>query len=141
MKILPGLAKLTGTHPNGGANFREMINYLDIEDFDEDFWKEGGVNIVDPEPYETAKFMYYNGNTELFKLERVFVGEKQTFPDVLAKIRTVLTDGTWCSLPATGMCTNLLMALLQPIPKWQQRASWPRSSPTATGSRCATKRP
>jgi hypothetical protein len=97
-KILSGLADVTGTHKNGGANFREMVNYLDGEDFNEDFYKNEGIDLDDPEPHKTAVHMYFNGNTDLLPLGKIFAGENPTMPSTLEKIRTVLGDGTCFSL-------------------------------------------
>jgi len=99
-KILSGL---TGTHPDGGANFREMINYVDsIPETDErstvDFWTDEGININDPDPRKAAVHMYFNDITDLFKFPMIFPGAGQLMPEVLEKIRKVLEDGTCFSV-------------------------------------------
>jgi hypothetical protein len=110
-KILAGLADLTGTHPDGGANFREMLNYIDNEEYSVDFFKgdaeagETDIDINDPDPKPTAVKLYFEGNVEIINLEKLFPGAEQTMPEVLAKIRTVLTS---------GMCFFLLLLLYHP---------------------------
>ncbi|KAI1113727.1 hypothetical protein F5Y14DRAFT_204004 [Nemania sp. NC0429] len=91
-KILPALADMEGTHPKGGANFREMENFLDSEDFDEDFYKDEGIDINDPEPHKTAIHLYYSTNLGLLPLEKIFAGTSAGWPYTIEQIRTVLRD-------------------------------------------------
>ncbi|OAQ62794.1 hypothetical protein VFPPC_08742 [Pochonia chlamydosporia 170] len=94
-KILPGLAELGGSHPNGGANFREMINFIDYgyEDgngLTEDWYKEHEIDLNDPEPHKTAVEMDYFGKTGNIDLGRLFAGNVALWSDAISRIRTVL---------------------------------------------------
>ncbi|KAI0545344.1 hypothetical protein F4679DRAFT_481393 [Xylaria curta] len=91
-KILPALADLVGTHPNGGANFREMENFLDAENFDEAFYKDEGIDINDPDPHKTAVHLYYKSDVGLLTLEKIFAGTSTGWPYTIEQIRTVLRD-------------------------------------------------
>lgn len=95
-KILSDLAdEVTGTHAKGGANFLEMVNYLDGSGLTEDDFKGAGINFDDPDPHKTTIALYFldKGNTDLLTLEKVCAGENPSMPSTLAKIRIILKDG------------------------------------------------
>jgi len=96
-KILPGLAALGGSHKAGGANLKEMLNYLDKQNYDDAFFKDEGVtDLDDPDPHKAARALFFNGEIGLFKLANVFAGEGKSLPSTLEKVRTVLVDGESC---------------------------------------------
>jgi len=102
-KIMPGLADITGSHKDGGANFKEFSKYLDGAQLTDEFFKRPGEVAIDldrPDPIETAKRVDYSDDGSEGKklghtvqLTRVFAGASEFWNEALEKVRTVLLEG------------------------------------------------
>ncbi|KFY17055.1 hypothetical protein V492_00915 [Pseudogymnoascus sp. VKM F-4246] len=96
-KMLQGLTG--GTHPDGGANFVEVVNYLDTSkkrvDIDTaEFLDEVG-SVNDPDPHRAADYMIVTASDAKLgnlPLARIFEGIPDDFSTVLGQVRTVLQE-------------------------------------------------
>ncbi|KAH7152612.1 hypothetical protein EDB81DRAFT_789375 [Dactylonectria macrodidyma] len=91
-KFIPGLASLTGSHPNGGANFLEMLNHLDGNMYTAGDMAEFEVDDINKATpiYNAADMLFYKDAPSQVPLSKLFRNTPADWPDALAKIRTVL---------------------------------------------------
>jgi hypothetical protein len=87
-KIFPGLAG-KGSHRDGGANFREMVNHLYNTNLDVS--KFGSLDLNDPDVSDAAAFLKDEGQVKLLKTGRIFAGGDQKYPKMIARFDNVFS--------------------------------------------------
>jgi hypothetical protein len=97
-KILPGIPG--NSHPLGGANFLEMIKYLDIAVVKSTF-KASVTNLNDPDPHAVVDYARNKATSDerksFFKdtpLPKIIVGSSKYFSEFLGQITTIVDSGT-----------------------------------------------